>query len=861
MNLKRLFVAALALVTIATCPQISMAQQSATPQPASGTIQSQFVRPSQAQQNTQVVPNLVFDGQVWYNTGGDVTLPSNVTNVVGDLVILAKGNVTIDHPVTVSGNIYILAGISTAPNSWFTTANFDKKPPTQSGRKSIGFNSNDPKCMSSCSTAVESNYAQQNTGTVTISANLDTGGSGYIAVRTYGTSTSNTISISGSLTAQGWFVLLDAGGNIKTQDITTSKVGGGQSGIVCIRANLRGSANSTFVLSGSTGTNNANGVNGTIHAVNPNSQGEPPPYYTGGINIANGGTGGINIQAVSALDFSIQGSQNGLVELHAPFGTITFPSGTSTLSLDGYGSNGAGAILLDAATVVTNATTLTASDVGTGKRHNVSIAAATITANGATLIKADGFNNNENIDNPNVRFLAQGAIQNQVTFYQSGNLISTNSVLNASGPVTFNGSGAMTVQALGNNTNVHFQFRWPLTNTGSVAFNGGNVVVNANGHSGTNEQGGTVTFDVYNPITLGASTTLTLNANGVGSGNGGTVSINIAGTTPMTLSNVLNNIDQQVSISAIAGISGPNPNGQGGTVTITHAAGTIDPNHSLQGINVPMIIRVDGGPNLGTSGNDGSISLNGVTCQQWKTNAQTYPKVGWDCIDPTGGTNIATLVSAGASFSTTIQFDLAVLVSPPPADPMVGVYAMNSLLQFQQFFGKTQVGPYTNQYGINNRSWLRVASTFKNSSNGDNATLSGSPTIMVGALVHELGHNLDFIWGPPNQLLSSQAAWTSLGSPDFAYMDSQPCNGVFFQATCDAYSATNTNSQIFAIQFPEINNADERFAAMFEHVESVLTGNPPSYQVVPELEKALEALPQQKQYMMNTIASPPNPVN
>ena len=57
--------------------------------------------------------------------------------------------------------------------------------------------------------------------------------------------------------------------------------------------------------------------------------------------------------------------------------------------------------------------------------------------------------------------------------------------------------------------------------------------------------------------------------------------------------------------------------------------------------------------------------------------------------------------------------------------------------------------------------------------------------------------------------------------------------------------------------FPNLSQSLLAQRAMFEHVESFLTGNPPSYQVDPELEKALDTLLQQKAYMSGKIGNPP----
>lgn len=473
------------------------------------------------------------------------------------------------------------------------------------------------------------------------------------------------------------------------------------------------------------------------------------------------------------------------------------------------------------------------------------------------------------------------------------------------------GSLALSAKATGtgNGGSIEVGYTTTLTEDGEVSVSGG---------SGTNSngKGGTIIFHSLGTATISGQ----LTADGAGTGKAGTISVNSAAFNTMNLDGAtfsasgdvdgsgngnsitianagpitVDNSTFKVNAGGTGGNAGSTQNaggislsvdpgapainlttakfeakadfpgnstGAGGTVQVSKATGTATSTDPNVAINVPFVINVDGGDGLTPAGFAGSISLNGVTCQQWKTVAATYPKVGWDCISPASGANVSTLVSAGASLSPTLQGQLANLISPPPAAPMVGVYAFNSLLEHQKFFGLAETGPYDNQFGISYVSWLRLSSTFFSSSNGNNATLSGSPTIMVGALVHELGHNLDYIWGPELTNYSSQdAPWKNLITPDFVTMDGLACNTVFFQATCDNNLGT-PNSQIFDIRFPGIAHKEaELFAAMFEHVESLLTGTPVSYQVEPELEKALDTMTGLKSAMSNLIASPPTPV-
>lgn len=460
--------------------------------------------------------------------------------------------------------------------------------------------------------------------------------------------------------------------------------------------------------------------------------------------------------------------------------------------------------------------------------------------------------------------------------------------------------GGLNLSAKANGTgkggNIEIGYTTTLTQNGVISVAGGSG-------SGSNGEGGTIVLHHLGSATISGQ----LIADGAGTGKAGTININSSAFNTMDLNDAVMSASGDPSGSgagnsivianagtiavdnshfkANGGGSGGNAgtismnidpgatainvttakfeakgtaNGEGGRVDINKATGTFTTTDPNIGINVHYVINVDGGTGVGTSGFNGSIALNGITCQQWKTAAAIYPKVAWDCITPASGANISTLVSAGGSFSSTIQGQLANLISPPPAAQRVNVYAMNSLRDFESYFARVPDLLHNNQYGRSIVSWLRVSATFVSSDNGLNTTLSGSPTIMVGALAHELGHNLDYIWGPGLFVLSDQSAWTSKMAPAFAALDLLPCGNVFFTATCTTYPSL-TNTQRWNARFTGIQSTDpqELFAAMYEHVQSSSTGIPPSYQAEPELEKALASLTSLKTYMTNTVASPP----
>lgn len=194
---------------------------------------------------------------------------------------------------------------------------------------------------------------------------------------------------------------------------------------------------------------------------------------------------------------------------------------------------------------------------------------------------------------------------------------------------------------------------------------------------------------------------------------------------------------------------------------------------------------------------------------------------------------------------------------------------------YQKFFGISPLVQRRGTFGVSLVK-IRISVAFQNVYNVDNGQIlssvssSGSGTIMAGTIIHELGHQLDYIWGD----LSQKPAFYNLRAPDFAYMDTdpatgqrRPCNTVFDASICTRYTVngvTAPNSDIFTTEFgnqndPGAHNGDgEVFVEIFEHLQSVRTGQ---YMVDPFLEQALNFLPQETSYVQGKINSPPTPVN
>ena len=88
---------------------------------------------------------------------------------------------------------------------------------------------------------------------------------------------------------------------------------------------------------------------------------------------------------------------------------------------------------------------------------------------------------------------------------------------------------------------------------------------------------------------------------------------------------------------------------------------------------------------------------------------------------------------------------------------------------------------------------------------------------------------------------------------DFASLNSMSCIQVFTQATCNQFPNMN-NKQRFKQRFPGIGFATfELFAAIFENVFSVETGQ---YSVEPELEQVLTKFTNLRQVIIDLKNTP-----
>lgn len=281
---------------------------------------------------------------------------------------------------------------------------------------------------------------------------------------------------------------------------------------------------------------------------------------------------------------------------------------------------------------------------------------------------------------------------------------------------------------------------------------------------------------------------------------------------------IINNPNKQVDLSplpkdGITARAGKDGKGIGGKVTIASAKGA---QNSL--IDVNRIIKVDGGSGVDAANDSfGKISLNGVSCEQWKTGFQNaFPATYWNCIDGARATGMPVAIAAN-SLPNGLR-SLLGETKDQQNHPSVQIYVMASIDSWADFFKTADAGA-GGVYGISSSS-IRVSAAFANvyssgalisSTAAFPPASSGSATVMQATMLHELGHQLDYIWGDITSNAQSpyNAAYLQARTDDLTrLLNSGACSNAFTVATCNANAASwagLTNLQIYGSGNPAAN--------------------------------------------------------
>lgn len=397
-------------------------------------------------------------------------------------------------------------------------------------------------------------------------------------------------------------------------------------------------------------------------------------------------------------------------------------------------------------------------------------------------------------------------------------------VIKADGPSAGNGNGGEVI-ILGSQINLD-----PVSKarvSASAAPNGtGNAIVNNLASNGPHA----VRFEAGSSnITFGnaAGRFKIAATGGMTGGNAGSVKVFTAGT--IEVRNAEDLINASASDSSGTGgkirLSGASvkfrtPNGGPSAVKVSvNASGQIGGEIEVdnasaippQGMStfpfVPhLLMNVDGAPGAAAGTFYGRIKSNNVTCRQYKTQYQTWPKTYWDCDNPeqVSSREQAAIDAAGGlqadamSFSTTLDTNDA------------QIYIFNEPANMNTFMADSVAG---NANGVSEDS-LKYSAIFRTVSGDDVSNW------FEGNLMHEIGHLLDAYSGNPSQTLpfSGGATPNPAGDSemDQAAMATASCAQVFnnpsfcsgFANPWDTFSSKfiqgqDVNEEMFTFAFQE----------------------------------------------------------
>jgi len=645
-------------------------------------------------------------GNVTINNTGACTLPAITAG--GFIHITSSGAITA-QALTAGTDLDIKTTGGAITTQALTTSNGDLKITSATNITTTG--------------AVSSRYAIQanaNSGKIAISGNLASNQSGT-----------------------GGNILLVATGNISTGSISTNS-GGGTAGVE-IHANTN-AAGGTFTIGAST----ANGVNTTINTSNTTSGGQDPNFVVGGVFITNGNVGSttaqIKVTNASNINVAASASRSGLIYLDARNGTITLPTGA--LSSTGPAGQPAGQIILMAGTLKTvNNTVITASQTtaAISTNHGVIVAASNITVAGAGGLKVNG-DGNGIAGSPSTAYaqvIPTGGISVSSSAFTSNNvntMLWTPSLITTAGtngPVTVSGTGAFTLTANGDYSRAAV-YAYPITFSNAavtisskgatshlvdLAYNGtktgtngltlsgtGAVSIDASG-SAANDSGGNINVFVDQATINATVPSLTIKADGKGTGNGGIVAFQ-----PTKL------------VSLAAPTVNVSANGASGSVTFNPTTSTAWGDASIT--STTLNLNADG-PTSAT-GNAGTIFFAAANSTFGASTKMKFSAIGPTSGSGNGG-NITVFpgnVSGGTFKLGTNAGNLQVLAN-------AGSTGGNG--------GTINVNPFPGSISIETANALSAAASTGGAANskGGSVTLIANPSLSVVSSVSGAAVNVD----------------------------------------------------------------------------------------------------------------------
>ncbi len=346
-------------------------------------------------------------------------------------------------------------------------------------------------------------------------------------------------------------------------------------------------------------------------------------------------------------------------------------------------------------------------------------------------------------------------------------------------PLKFNGTGTGQIFATGTSSQINVDYPGSPTAQNSLIFNGGGVTFDT---SNPNGDAGDINI-LADKVRNAADAVVELKANAESNGKGGNITFifdsgrlvldNIAGGMSLSANSadgdggvitVENENNGRVEITDDA-VTQPvvtatgSGDGKGGRFRVKKIT-SFNPTTSL---DVYELIKVDGGQNLAQTDFDGEISLNGVTCQQWRLGS-AWPRSYWDCANPSADRasvpNNAILGDFADSRVPALKAQLG-----NSNTNTVRLYLFDSRTALNTFFHDQVTG---NIGGATSRSpnnkHIYVSVFLKIGQSTRTAKQIGE------ASAHEIGHAIDIVSNYPSAP-SLNAAYSTYIQNDFLYLD------------------------------------------------------------------------------------------
>lgn len=568
----------------------------------------------QNEMTPQIVANdlllTLVNGGTIINTVGDVNLYGNITITGQDLAIIARDAINLGNTVinTNGSDLTLLAGFNFDPATVGQVSNSATTYSLLSGSGTGSINGLTSTLNTSSVSGDAGNIrifadgGNINLGTVSATSGNGTGGN----VEIFGT---NNVSISGPISTTG-----------TTSDGSVSM----GSGVINFSAFTVLDGTTSGSISGSSDFTSTGSI--SVGAINANRA---------SLNISTGDVGAVGLSgAVSARDITING------------GALSNSQGqlVATRNLNGDGGN----ITLNVNSFVGGPQLFSVSGVGNGSGGNLSIFITTF----APIVFGSGAGSNLYVD---VSGGATGDAGNLSAFinsdatFNSGGVTATgvnggSIFLQSPGGLTFN-AGSIDATPT-NGSGAEFQFQADFN--ANIVLNDATFLSAANA-TGADGDGGKISLDANRIIAnTSVSSPLVLSANGIGTGDGGSILYRnfdttavYVGTPPSSVKGAANFL----STSAISGAAG----GDGGSIAVSTGGNLIVQASALQagpqagiaegasytlesGLTAAKggTLIVNGDLNTGGigGGNDGNITINTNSSTAFSIDSAKAPKNG-----------------------------------------------------------------------------------------------------------------------------------------------------------------------------------------------------------------------------------------